>query len=123
MATQADLDQMLTQHPTLFDDGLFLDNEAALRFYSGNESKIISRRAIPLDEFQASVEWMESRKLRKDAGDRTSHDWKQVMERATRNYVSNGAFIAAALFLEVPMVHEQDTPHPTLGFKDQKGDF
>lgn len=123
MATQTDLDQMIEENPTLFDDGLFMDEDTALAYYSGNVEKSRSRRAIPLDEFQTSVEWMESRKTLKDAGERTSADWKKVMERNTREYVSNGAFIAAALYLHVPVSAEQSTPDPLLGIKDQKGDF
>ena len=123
MATQSDLDQMIEQNPTLFDDGLFADDDTALAYYSGNVEKSRTRRTIPLDEFQTSVEWMESRKLLKDAGEHTSADWKKVMERNTREYVSNGAFIAAALYLQVPVSAEQNTPDPLIGIKDQKGDF
>jgi hypothetical protein len=123
MATQTDLDKILAAHPTLFDDGLFLNNDVALQYYSGNVAKSLTRRTIPLDEFQSSVEWMESRKLRKDAGERGSEQWKKVMERETQSYVSHGAFIAAALYLNVPMSQELETPHPALGIKDQKGDF
>ncbi len=123
MVTQADLDHMLEKNPTLFDDGLFVDGKTALEYYNGNEEKSLSRRTIPLDEFQASVEWMENRKLLKAAGERNSADWKKVMERNTQDYVSNGAFIAAALYLNVPLSPEANKPDPFIGIRDQKGDF
>lgn len=123
MATENDLIETLEQHPTLFDDGLFTDKQIALDYYSGNESKMLTRRTIPLDEFKSAVEWMESRTLLKDAGGRDSQAWKKVMERVTREYVSDGAFLAAALFLKVPLNQEMATPHPLLGIKEQKGDF
>jgi len=123
MATQNDLTQTLEQHPTLFDDGLFANEKVALAYYSGNETKLVTRRAIPLDEFKSAVEWMENRTLLKDAGSKDSQAWKKVMEKATREYVSDGAFVAAALFLNVPFDQDIASPHPLLGIKEQKGDF
>jgi hypothetical protein len=123
MATQSDLTETLEQHPMLFDDGLFMNKQAALTYYSGNEAKLVTRRTIPLEEFRSAVQWMESRTLLKSAGGRDSQAWKKVMEKATREYVSDGAFLAAALFLNVPLNQDIESPHPLLGIKEQKGDF
>ena len=123
MATQADLTETLEQYPMWFEEGLFTDKQTALEFYSGNESKMLSRRDIPLDEFVSAVEWMEGRTLLKDAGGRDSQAWKKVMEKATREYVCDGAFLAAALYLNVPLNQDMANPYPLLGIKEQKGDF
>lgn len=123
MATSEDLETTLANNLSLFDDGLFVDEYTALRYYSGNVAKLTDRRAIPLDEFQAACDWLTTRKSAKVAGGRTSRMWKGVMERETHSYVSDGAFIAAALFLEIPISHHEDTPHPYLGLKEQKGDY
>jgi hypothetical protein len=123
MTTQTDLVTILEHHPLLFDEGLFMDKTVALEYYSGNESKMESRRDIPFDEFQVAVDWFRGRTLLKDVGSNDSQAWKKVMERATREYVSDGAFLAAALFLDVPLKHDGETPHPFLGIKEQKGDF
>lgn len=81
------LQQVLAQHPTLSDVG----------FGPGD--------AIRLDEFEFSVRWLHDKPRIKLRGRVGSYGLKHVMERLTGVYVTNGAFIAAALALGIRVQH------------------
>lgn len=71
------------------------------------------------DEMQTCIEWL----LAHDALDRrktintkySSYSWKHIVERAKNKYVSNGAFICAALYLGYKM-KRPTSPNPNAYF-------
>lgn len=65
-------------------------------------------------EVQASVDWLATLTPRKTATDGpSSYGLKHIMERATGTYVTNGAFITAALLLGLPVL--LDDLNPAIG--------
>lgn len=100
------LAEVLEKYPNVSDGGWYLSEVSA---------------GVDYDEFTQAVEWLKERERAGTASDVTSYGWKHVMERLTKTYVSNGAFIAAALFLGFP-VKPNDTPNPTIGIKRKSSD-
>jgi len=81
------------------------------------------KRPIQPQEFAAAVEWL----LGYDGLDRrktintctSSYGWKHVAERELDTYISNGAFICAALYLNYKM-RRQDRSSPNAYFNLRK---
>ncbi|MFI9056074.1 hypothetical protein ACIGXQ_16230 [Streptomyces anulatus] len=87
-ATQADIDTLTAIHPHLNENGYGSSNLS-----SGTRSMT----PVRLDEVQAAYAWIAEQTWLKAPGKNSSYGLKHVMEEATRTYVTNGAFIAAAL--------------------------
>jgi hypothetical protein len=107
-ATRSEFDAILTKHPQLSDAGW----------------ETSCGDPPDYEEFAAAVEWLKTRAFRSPKGRRhgyrTTYGWKHVMERHTGVYASNGSFIAACIFCEVPMVFE--SPNPLVGIRSERDD-
>lgn len=109
--TQADIDTLTAIHPQLNENGYGSSNLS---------SGARSMRPVRLDEVQAAYDWIAEQTWLTAPGANSSYGLKHVMEHETRTYVTNGAFIAAALLhapagLEVKL----DDLNPAIGIKTQ----
>lgn len=100
--TQADLDAVMTEYPRLTDEGYGLSNLEPETSERLERERADLRRN--LGEVQAAAEWIsrQERQSRLSKRSSSSYGLKHVMERETGTYVTNGAFIAAALIIGVP---------------------
>jgi hypothetical protein len=116
---------VLDQHPKLCESGYNYNyrrnhgpdgQTPQLRFNQAREYLTNS-----LDSVQQAIAWIGPIKRTKTAGDTcaSSYGLKHVMERQSGVYVTNGAFIAAALMLGVPVglrpCQRGITPNPAVG--------
>jgi hypothetical protein len=96
-----------------------LDAHGLKRFDNGP-----AKHLIPPQEFKAVVEWL----LNYDAFNRrrtvntstNSYGWKHVVERDVGTYISNGAFICAALYLNYKMKREFNSPNACFNLRKDK---
>ncbi|MGW9241306.1 hypothetical protein [[Kitasatospora] papulosa] len=101
--TQADLNALSVAHPNLNANGY--------------GSSAVAPQPVRLDEVQAAYAWIAEQTWLTVPAE-SSYSLKHVMERVTGMYVTNGAFIAAALLhapagLEVQL----DDLNPAIGIK------
>lgn len=84
-----EIEQVLKEHPNL----------SAFGFGVGNP--------ISPEEVKICIDWLSSRSIdlvRKTINTKcSSYTWKHIVERSTKKYISNGAFICAALHLGFKM--------------------
>ncbi|WP_331757093.1 hypothetical protein OG582_39800 (plasmid) [Streptomyces anulatus] len=110
--TQADIDTLTANHPQLNENG-----------YGSSNLSLSTRSMTPvrLDEVQAAYAWIAEQTWLYAPGKITSYSLKHVMENATGAYVTNGAFIAAAL-LHAPagLKVKLDDLNPAIGIKTQR---
>ena len=66
-------------------------------------------------QFARAIEWLRKFKPRKTVSKESSYALKHWAEREQGDYVSNGALIAAALFLGLPVRHNFGTPNANIG--------
>ena len=100
------IDAVLKAHPKLS-----LDAHGLARSDYSDADNV--KRPIQPQEFSAAVEWL----LGHDAFDRrksvntstSSYGWKHIAERDLDTYISNGAFICAALYLKYKMQRQGKT--------------
>ncbi len=119
--TEADVQAVLNAHPALTVNGYGTPNITRIRIkdpaqivaeHERDRRRLTGDRA--LFEIQAAADWLGTRQPRKTATDGpSSYGLKHVMERATGTYVTNGAFIAAALILGLPV--DLDGLNPSIG--------
>ncbi|MER6523053.1 hypothetical protein ABT246_40360 [Streptomyces sp. NPDC001553] len=104
--TQADINVLAAAHPQLSENG-----------YGPGA---FAPTPVRLDEVQAAYAWIAEQTWLKVPGKSSSYGLKHVMEAATGTYVTNGAFIAAAL-LHAPagLKVELDDLNPAIGIKTQ----
>lgn len=110
------IEAVLKAHPKLN-----LDANGLSRFDHSDANPV--KRPIRPQEFVAAVKWL----LSYDALDRrktintctSSYGWKHVAERELDTYISNGAFICAALYLNYKM-RRQDRSSPNAFFNLRK---
>lgn len=110
------IEAVLKAHPKLS-----LDANGLSRFDHSDANPV--KRPIRPQEFVAAVKWL----LSYDALDRrktintctSSYGWKHVAERELDTYISNGAFICAALYLNYKM-RRQDRSSPNAFFNLRK---
>jgi len=78
-----------------------------------------SRNALKscFDEFKRSVQWLSQCQTTKMASinSPSSYTLKHFAEKATGNYISNGALITAAIYLNIPLKTFTDSPNPGIG--------
>lgn len=69
------------------------------------------------DEFRRSVEWLSQCETTKTVRPQSpsSYNLKHRAEKATGDYISNGALIAAALHLGITVKGSDETPNPGIG--------
>lgn len=100
------IDAVLKAHPKLSLDAHGLSRS------DGSDADNVKRPIQP-QEFSSAVEWL----LGYDALNRrktiytgaSSYTWKHVAERDLDTYISNGAFICAALYLNYKMQRQGKT--------------
>jgi hypothetical protein len=105
---QACIDLVLKDHPDLTANGFKYEN-----MYDGEWGN--SHGPVTPEGFITVVEWL----LNYDALDRRktintsrgSYGWKHVVERDTKQYVSNGDFICGALYLKYMMRRMSNSPN------------
>lgn len=115
MVTREDFQAIIEKYPHLSDWGL-----ADKCAYKRNKVGLEESRESLKREFEGFLEackWLKERKYLKYPGKYSSYGWKHVMERETGIYVTNGAFIAAALHLEIPYKQVECSPNPVLGIR------
>jgi len=88
------INKVCTEYPTL--TGFGLENK--------NGPKKTSHTDIPTSEFITCVEWLLKKELdrprRVTVNEKlSSYTWKHIVEREEQQYICNGAFICAALYL------------------------
>lgn len=73
--------------------------------------------SLRFDEFSRSVEWLRQCRTTKAAtqSSPSSYNLKHRAEDVTGDYICNGAMIAAALYLGVPVKAFPDSPNPGIG--------
>ncbi|MFE2329743.1 hypothetical protein ACFXD5_38585 [Streptomyces sp. NPDC059385] len=104
--TQADIDALTAVHPQLSEHGY--------------GPSAFASTPVPLDEVQAAYAWIAEQTWLKAAGKSSSYHFKHVMEDATGTYVTNGAFIAAALLhAQAGLEVKPDDLNPAIGIKTQ----
>ena len=104
--TADDLEQILADHPTLCDFGFqsFEFNHRRMHRLTDAEfaKQLESERAdlrSHLDQVNVCLQWLKGVERRKTiTTKRSSYGLKHCVERSVGGYVSNGAFIAAAIF-------------------------
>ena len=115
--------KVLVEYPELTANGF--ESDADLRRYEKRFGQPRQRCHPPsMEGVQLCVEWL----LGHDALDRrktinykmTSYGWKHVAERAIGEYVSNGDFICAALYLKYKMKRDGTSPNVYLNIRDYK---
>jgi hypothetical protein len=113
---QADLDQVCIDNPDLDDWGLASDwcRRRNGRYYYGRDTQPLRYGPPSLSEVQDAARWLAVVPRVKHPR-RSSYELKHVMERLTGQYVTNGAFIAAALLLGIPVRRDPDSPNPFVG--------
>ncbi|MGW6535406.1 hypothetical protein ACWGBV_03585 [Streptomyces sp. NPDC055051] len=99
--TQSDLDQLMSDHPTLTCEGYGRSTLAP----AGNEAELRGDLGSDLTSVQEAATWIAELGWTSAVSDDSpsSYHLKHVMEDATGRYVTNGAFIAAALLVGVPV--------------------
>ncbi|MEU1216618.1 hypothetical protein ABZ424_30305 [Streptomyces sp. NPDC005790] len=102
--TQADLNALSVAHPNLNANGY--------------GPSAFAPKPVRLDEVQAAYAWIAEQTWLTVPAESSSYGLKHAMERVTGMYVTNGAFIAAALLhapagLEVKL----DDLNPAIGIK------
>ncbi|MFJ3961391.1 hypothetical protein [Streptomyces sp. NPDC090036] len=105
--TQADISALTAAHPQLSENGY--------------GPSTFAPTPVRLDEVQAAYAWIAEQTWLKAPGKSSSYGLKHVMEDATGTYVSNGAFIAAAL-LHAPagLKVKLNDLNPAIGIKTQR---
>lgn len=113
MITAADLAPINQKYPTL--DAWGFDN----KFRSGGKKGGPRPEAV-----QLCIEWLlhhDGLERRKTVNKRRdSYSWKHVVERAVGEYISNGEFIYAALYMNYKMSREKDSPNAFFNIRDPK---
>lgn len=109
---------VMDAHPLLTDEGYGHPNRGRVTPAERAEAHRRNRDALATDwtvaAVQGSVDWLATLTPRKTATDGpSSYGLKHIMERATGTYVTNGAFITAALLLELPVL--LDDLNPAIG--------
>ncbi|MBZ3904402.1 hypothetical protein [Streptomyces griseiscabiei] len=104
--TQADIDTLTASHPQLSGNGY--------------GPSAFAPTPVTLDEVQAAHAWIAEQPWLNAPGEISSYTHKHAMETTTGTYVSNGAFIAAAL-LHAPagLKVKLDDLNPAIGIKRQ----
>lgn len=73
-----------------------------------------------LDQIKTCIEWLQQQEITKKVKTKnaiTSYGWKHKAERAYKTYVTNGAFIAAVIYLGIPYEKIYDSPNIHVGIK------
>jgi hypothetical protein len=117
--TQAELDEVLSAHPTLTAYGM-----AA----AAQQRRLVGSRSEPsgmpplLEDVQLSADWLADKpRVARYRSGFPSHIFpdsyyaKHVMQRENDNYVTNGAFIAAAYLLGIEV--RPGCPNAAIGVK------
>ncbi len=117
--TPESLDVLLQAHPLLSDHG-HPGKSRLNRTWEARQAAFLRDREIlraSADRVQPAADWLATLEPTKRADTRSpgSYWLKHVMERATGTYVTNGAFIAAALLLDIPVHVFHDGPNPGVG--------
>ncbi|MFE5549461.1 hypothetical protein ACFQ71_37400 [Streptomyces sp. NPDC056534] len=99
--TQSDLDQLMSDHPTLTSEGYGRSTLVP----ADKEPELRAGLASDLTSVQEAAAWIAELGWTSAVSDDSpsSYHLKHVMEDATGQYVTNGAFIAAALLAGVPV--------------------
>jgi len=113
---QACIDLVLKDHPDLTANGF------KYRYAKYNEDEENYGPITP-EGFITVVEWL----LNYDALDRRktintsrgSYGWKHVVERDTKQYVSNGEFICGALYLKYSMKRMPRSPNACFNLRKE----
>ncbi|MGD6743006.1 hypothetical protein ACOKM3_14310 [Streptomyces sp. BH106] len=105
--TQEALDAVLDAHPKLNDNGY-----GAARGYDYDTEAGHQRLRGLLGEVQQCADWLHAQPWQSRLTSRsiTSYGAKHAVERAGADYVCNGALIAAALILDMPIKLEGLNP-------------
>lgn len=113
--TETDLLSVIDRHPHLCAWGWW--NPIHGRQMKINLQADRESLALRFDEFRRAVEWLSRCRATKTATSSSpgSYHLKHCAERATGDYISNGALIAAALYLKIPISTSNDTPNPGIG--------
>ncbi|MBM9622227.1 hypothetical protein ACFQ60_15290 [Streptomyces zhihengii] len=113
--TQSDLDQLMTAHPTLTSEGYGRSTLVP----ADKEPDLRADLASDLTSVQQAADWIGELGWTSATSDDSpsSYHLKHVMEEATGRYVTNGALIAAALLVGVPV--KLDGLNPPIGVSPQ----
>lgn len=120
MATREDFLAIIEKHPYLSNWGL--GDECA---YKRSKVELQESRESLKREFEGFIDaynWLKEREYLKSPGRYSSYGWKHAMEHETGTYVTNGAFIAAALHLGIPYKQVKCSPNPALGIRKTSKD-
>jgi len=116
-ALAAKVEDLMMAYPDLSANGLGLGRNSL-------ESHEAARRALAgldgIRQVQACLMWMGSPEPLKPSARpsrlRTSSAWKAVVEQDARSYVSNGAFVAAAILVGLLMIPDRGTVNVMIRF-------
>lgn len=113
--TECDFLAIIDQHPKLCAWGWWDPQQGRLM-----KLELESNRNSPkscFDEFRRSVEWLAKCRTTKTATSESpnSYNLKHRAEKATGDYICNGALIAAAIFLNIQVKTFSGTPNPGIG--------
>ncbi|MFE5589511.1 hypothetical protein [Streptomyces sp. NPDC056549] len=99
--TQSDLDQLMSDHPKLTSEGYGHSTLVP----ADKEPELRAGLASDLTSIQEAADWIGELGWTSAVSDDSpsSYHLKHVMEEATGRYVTNGAFIAAALLAGAPV--------------------
>lgn len=108
------IEQVLDEHPTLDSYGFASYRRTDPSFHLTREERVAQFRER-VGEINACVEWLSGvRRIKTIDRHWTSYGLKHEVERDCRMYISNGAFIMAALILGYPM-RRDDGPNASFG--------
>jgi len=106
---------LIVKHPPLCAWGWWNPHQGRLMKIDleGNRASLTLR----FDEFKRSVGWLRQCQTTKTVTrtSPSSYNLKHRAEYSTGDYICNGAMIAAALYLGVPMKAFDDSPNPGIG--------
>lgn len=103
---------VLRQQPDLGYEG-FRTGAVTPERHAVNRQRLLNAVA----EFEAALAWLDAVPRTKTVGSRaaSSYFWKHLAERSAGRYLSNGAFIAAALTFGFPVKRIGNTPNCLVG--------
>lgn len=118
--TTKTIDQVLTENPDLHIGGF--EYFGRIREVCLNGKMVTSFREDPCEEqIQACLDWLADVKATRTILRVSSYGLKHAVQRDCEQYITNGAFIVAALMVGFPMQRHIMSPDPRFGIS--KKDF
>lgn len=121
--TSADIAAVMEKEPLLNDFGIGLFLNGRGRTKEQREAEFRENRAALLRSAEGcslACEWLSRREKIKTTNRRhNSYGYKHMVERAAGKYITNGAFIAAAIHLGFPYRIDADSPNVCFGIAER----